>query len=67
MKDKSHILNDLMASAASLIEAKIEFTKIVRDQFIEKGNTTRTESLTKDIEEMTQAMNTIRKRLGCWA
>lgn len=67
MKDKDTILNELMENAASLIEAKIEFTKIVRDQFIKKGDTTRTETLTRDIEEMTQAMNTIRVRGGCWA
>jgi hypothetical protein len=67
IKGKDTILNGLMDSAASLIAAKIEYNKLVLEQFQEKGDTARIEALSAAIDEMTMAMNVIEKWSGCWA
>ena len=67
IKDKNSILNDLMDNAVQLIAGKIQYTQVVLEQFEEKNDAERVKALNADIEEMTQAMNTIKKRSGCWA
>lgn len=67
IKCKNTILNELMDNAAELIAGQIQFTQLVLEQFQEKNDTARVEALTIDIKEMTQAMEAIQKRSGCWA
>jgi hypothetical protein len=57
----------MMANAAELIIAKIEYEEIVLEQFIEKGDKARVDRILKNIEEMSAAKNTIIKFSGCWA
>lgn len=67
IKCKNTILNELMDNAAELIKGKIQYTTIVLEQFEEKGDKLRVQSLQSEIEEMTLAMKVITKRSGSWA
>jgi hypothetical protein len=67
MKCKNTILNEMMANAAELIIAKIEYEEIVLEQLIEQGDKARVDRLQANIEEMTAAKDTIIKFSGCWA
>ncbi|MBE8232321.1 MAG: hypothetical protein HAW67_01200 [Endozoicomonadaceae bacterium] len=67
IKCKNTILNELMDNAVELMAAKINYTQIVLEQFKEKNDTARVETLTTEIDEITLAINTIKKRSGCWA
>jgi hypothetical protein len=67
IKGINSIINDHMDNAAEVIAGKIEYKQIVLDQFEEKGDTARVAALKSDIEEMTLAMNVIKKHCGCWA
>ena len=66
-KSKSIILNEIVLSAADIMEEHAEYLNIVAKQFDDNGDIERAESLRKEIDSISQAINLMRRLEGCWA
>jgi hypothetical protein len=69
MKDRDTILNDMVSTAADIMEAKVNYNLIVLEQIVEKRGqmdevAQRIRIENKRIED---AINIMRKIGGCWA
>lgn len=67
MKDKNTIINEIMANAADIMEAKLDYIELVAKQFEDKGNAEQAARCRKDIPRIKAAVELMREYGGCWA
>jgi hypothetical protein len=71
MKDKSSIINKIVEHAADIMEAKMEFNKLVSDQYKEKVIITAHDKIISDRldaqnSRIQLAIDVMRDNAGCW-
>lgn len=67
MKDRNRIINEMVASATDVMEAKAQEMELIAQQFDAKGDVGRAEFFREDVREIREAVKLMRKLDGCWA
>lgn len=69
MKDRNRILNDIVQSAADIMEAKISQEEVVSELMEEKGgeHSLKTAAILRErVEQTKRAVQLMRDNAGCW-